>query len=458
MENTREIILECLLESEKGDVFGNVLIRQVLEKYDYFETQEKAFIKRVTEGTVERRIELDYIINQFSGVPVPKMKPLIRQLMRMSVYQLFYMDAVPDSAVCNEAVKLAQKRHFGSLKGFVNGVLRNIARNKEKIVYPDPEREWERAVSVRYSMPEFLVGLWERDYGKKQTESMCAALLETKPVSLRMSEYLSEKEQEKLTKAWRKKGILCERHPYLPYAWRLENVEGLHRVPGFSEGLVTVQDVSSMLVSECAGIKAGDLVLDVCAAPGGKSLHAACKLRGSGQVEARDISEEKVSMIRENIGRMKAENVSIKIRDACVFDSEMEAKADVLYLDLPCSGLGVLGKKRDIKYRVSEESLEELVNLQRKIIETCWRYVKPGGVILYSTCTVHKAENEEQVQWMCGAFPLVPESLNPYLPETLRCEAAESGMLQLVPGVHDCDGFFLARVKRKVPMGINHEV
>lgn len=449
MENTREIILEGLLELEKENVFSNVLIRQILEKYDYLPLRDKAFIKRVTEGTVERRIELDYMINRFSSVPVPKMKPFIRQLMRMSVYQLLYMDGVPDSAVCNEAVRLAGKRHFQPLKGFVNGVLRNIARNKEKIHYPDAETDWRRAVSVRYSMPEFLVELWENDYGRRQTEDMCRALMETKPVSLRVSEFLSGQEQDRLAEAWRENGILCERHPYLPYAWRCKNLEGLYRLPGFPEGLVTVQDVSSMLVAECAGIKEGDYVLDVCAAPGGKSLHAACKLRGSGQVEARDISEEKAERIREAVRRTKSENVSVKVRDACVPDSEMDGKADVLYLDLPCSGLGILGKKRDIKYRVTKENLEELVNLQRKIIAVCWRYVKPGGVILYSTCTVHPAENEEQVRWMCGEFPLVPESLNPYLPEALRCEEAAGGTLQLVPGVHDCDGFFLARLRRR---------
>lgn len=453
MENTREIILDCLSEMEREAVFGSVLIRQVLQKYDYLPSQEKAFIKRVTEGTVERRIELDYIIEQFSSVPVPKMKPFIRQLLRMSVYQLFYMDAVPDSAVCNEAVRLAQKRHFQSLKGFVNGVLRNIARNKEKIVYPDREKDWVKAVSVRYSMPEFVVKLWEADYGREETEGMCRSLLEIKPISLRISEELSPKEQERIAAAWREKGVECERHPYLPYAWRCRNPEGVQRLPGFAEGFVTVQDVSSMLVTQCAGIKEGDFVLDVCAAPGGKSLHASCKLRGSGQVEARDVSEEKVLLLRENTERTKAGNVRVKVHDARVFDEEMEGWADVLYLDLPCSGLGVLGKKRDIKYHVSKESLESLVRLQREIIEVCWRYVKPGGVILYSTCTIHRAENEGQVEWMCERFPLVPESLNPYLPEALVCGEAESGMLQLVPGKHDCDGFFLARLRRETLRG-----
>lgn len=449
MENTREIILDGLLELEREEGFSNVLVRGMLQKYDYLPVQEKAFIKRVTEGTVERRIELDYILNQFSSVPVPKMKPLIRQLMRMSVYQLLYMDAVPDSAACNEAVRLAQKRHFQSLKGFVNGVLRSIARSKDRIVYPDKEKDWMRGVSVRYSMPEFLVGLWEKDYGREQTERMCASLLSVKPVSLRISEALSFKEQEELTEVWRRRGIVCERDPYLPYAWRCQNLEGLHKLPGFSEGLMAVQDVSSMLVTECAGIKEGDLVLDTCAAPGGKSLHASLKTGKTGQVEARDLSEDKAALIRENAERMKARNLHVKVWDARVFDAEAEGKADVLYLDLPCSGLGIIGKKRDIKYHVTKESLAELAVLQREIIEACWRYVKPGGVIMYSTCTVHRAENEEQVQWMCREFPLVTEDLNPYLPEGLKCKEAESGMLQLVPGVHECDGFFLARLRRK---------
>ena len=449
MENTREIILDGLLELEREEGFSNVLVRGMLQKYDYLPVQEKAFIKRVTEGTVERRIELDYILNQFSSVPVPKMKPLIRQLMRMSVYQLLYMDAVPDSAACNEAVRLAQKRHFQSLKGFVNGVLRSIARSKDRIVYPDKEKDWMRGVSVRYSMPEFLVGLWEKDYGREQTERMCASLLSVKPVSLRISEALSFKEQEELTEVWRRRGIACERDPYLPYAWRCQNLEGLHKLPGFSEGLMAVQDVSSMLVTECAGIKEGDLVLDTCAAPGGKSLHASLKAGKTGQVEARDLSEDKAALIRENAERMKAGNLHVKVWDARVFDAEAEGKADVLYLDLPCSGLGIIGKKRDIKYHVTKESLAELAVLQREIIEACWRYVKPGGVIMYSTCTVHRAENEEQVQWMCREFPLETESLNPYLPEKLKCEEAESGMLQLVPGVHECDGFFLARLRRR---------
>ncbi len=450
MENSREIILDSLMALEKGTEYSSVLVRQVLYKYDYLPEPEKSFIKRVIEGTLERRIELDFILDRFSNVPVSKMKPFIRNLMRMSVYQLLYMDAVPDSAACNEAVKLAQKRHFQSLKGFVNGVLRNISRNKEKIPYPDEEKDWREALSVRFSMPEWILGMWEREYGKEQAKQMAKALLEICPVCLRMSESLSVKEQEKLAEMWKKRGISCERHPYLPYAWRLSNLDGLEDLPGFLDGRVTVQDVSSMLVAECAGIKPGDFVLDVCAAPGGKSLHAACKLQGGGMVEARDISEQKVNLIRENAERMGVKNLISKVWDARIFDKEMEKKADILYLDVPCSGLGIMGKKRDIKYHVTKEGLADLMKLQQEIISACIQYVKPDGVILYSTCTIHKGENEGQVEWMCREFPVHTEDMNPYLPRMLRCREAETGMLQLVPGRHDCDGFFLARLKRNL--------
>lgn len=448
MINIRELILDILIETESGEVYSNVLVRQVLDKYDYLETQEKAFLKRVVDGSVERRLELDYILDSYSSVPVKKMKPLIRNLLRMSVYQLLYMDAVPDSAVCNEAVKLAEKRKFHTLKGFVNGVLRRIAREKEAISYPDEKKDWKRALCIRASMPMEILDLWEREYGREKTERMVKSFCAVSPVCLRMDENLSETEKEKLIEKWKEQGISLRKHPYLSYAYIYEQGGSVKELPGFSEGLVTVQDVSSMLVSECAGIEPGNLVLDVCAAPGGKSLHAACMLQGTGEVDARDVSPEKTELIREAAGRLRCHNIKVSVRDACVFDEGMKEKADILYLDVPCSGLGVMGRKRDIKYHITQEGLRSLVELQRKIIETCWQYVKPGGIIMYSTCTVRREENEEQVKWMCGEFPLKAESLNKYLPEVLQNEETGKGMLQLFPGVHDCDGFFLARLRR----------
>ena len=204
-----------------------------------------------------------------------------------------------------------------------------------------------------------------------------------------------------------------------------------------------------MLAVEAAGISEGDFVLDVCAAPGGKSLHAATKTGENGRVEARDVTERKTDLIEENKDRLKKSWVHTKVQDASVLDESMIECADVVLADVPCSGLGILGKKRDIKYRVSKESLEAVCELQKKIIDTVWQYVKPGGTLLYSTCTIHKAENEDMVSYITEKYPLETESLNEYLPRELWSETTEKGFLQMLPGVQESDGFFIARLKRK---------
>lgn len=449
MENTRAIVLEILLEMERGEAFGSNIIKQVLDKFDYLEAQDKAFIKRLAEGTLERKIELDYILNQFSKVPVHKMKPLIRCLMRMSVYQILYMDSVPDAAACNEAVRLAEKRKFHTLKGFVNGVLRNISRNKEQIIWPDSEKDWKKALSVKASMPEIILDIWEKDYGKTQTIRQTESLLQIKPVCVRMDENLSEEEKLSLLKEWDQSGIRYQKSDYLPYAYTCSKLNGVKELPGFLEGKVTVQDVSSMLVTECAGIRKEMTILDVCAAPGGKSMHAAAKLRGTGLVESRDVSLSKTDFIRENMERMGLTNMVTKVWDARETDDMWIHKADIVYLDVPCSGLGILGKKRDIKYNVTEESLQEILELQKKIVSASVAYVKPGGILMYSTCTIRKDENQNMAEWITKEFDFVLESLDAFLPENLQNEETAGGMLQLFPDKHGCDGFFMARLRRK---------
>ncbi len=449
MENTREIILDMLMEITAQKEYSHKVIGQVLDKYNYMSGQDKAFMKRVTEGTIERQIQIDYILNSFSSVKVNKMKPLIRNLLRMSVYQLLFMESIPDSAVCNEAVKLATKRKFHNLKGFVNGVLRNVARNKESVQYPDREKEPVTALSVLYSCPEWIVEMWLKEYGMETCERMLQALLEIHPVTVRMDETLTEEEQKKVLSELESKAKKIEQHRYLPYAYTVTGVEGFGNIPAFQDGKFTVQDVSSMLAVEAAGISKGDFVLDVCAAPGGKSLHAATKTGENGRVEARDVTERKTDLIEENKERLKKPWVHTKVQDASVLDESMIECADVVLADVPCSGLGILGKKRDIKYRVSEESLEAVCELQKKIIDTVWQYVKPGGTLLYSTCTIHKAENEDMVSYITEKYPLETESLNEYLPRELWSETTEKGFLQMLPGVQESDGFFIARLKRK---------
>lgn len=429
-ENIREIVLDTLLEMERNKVYSHQLIKAVLDKYDYLDVQEKRFMKRLTEGCVERKIELDYYLDYFSTVPVRKMKPLIRCLMRMGVYQILFMDSVPDSAACNEAVKLANKRKFTNLKGFVNGVLRKIAANKEQLPMPDCESEKLRYLSVKYSVPEWLANLWLEQYGADTAEKILEATFRIHPISVRFQTTLSKEEQNEYIEKWKNRGVKVNANTLLPYMYTLENVDGVTGLDGFSEGAFTVQDVSSALSVEAARIQPTDVCVDVCAAPGGKTMLAAEK---AARVLSRDVTEHKVEYIRENCIRMQlADKVDVQVWDATVTDETLIEKADVVLMDVPCSGLGVLGKKRDIKYNVTPESMESLNELQKQIVEGSWKYVKKGGTLLYSTCTIHKEENEDMCKWICETYPFSLEEER-----------------QILPGVTDADGFYYARLRRK---------
>ena len=463
--NIRELVLDILLEMEKTQEYGNLLIRNVLDKYNYLDGNRKAFLKRLTEGVVERRIQLDYALECFSSVPMRKCKPVIRSLLRMGAYQILFMDSVPDSAACNEAVKLATRRKFHSLKGFVNGVLRNLSRNKENIAWPEREKNPIKYLSVVYSMPEWIIEMWIRDYGEEKTEQILRGLLAERPVTIRLSERITEEEKEMLLAALEQAGCGPARHPYLGYAYTLEKSEGIAALPGFSEGKFTVQDVSSMLVAECSGVKltAGRmnkvsenepyLVVDVCAAPGGKAVHAAECMQDRGMVIARDLSEYKAFYIMDNAERMNLSNLEVQVWDATVPDEELFGKADMIIADLPCSGLGVIGRKADIKYRVTPESLSEVAALQREILTAVCRLLKPGGILVYSTCTVNRGENEENAAWLQKEFSFEPVALTQHFSkdaEGIREIVSEQDtQIQLLPGIHLTDGFFISCFRKR---------
>lgn len=441
--NTREVSLDILMAVEKGESFSHKLLKDTLDKYDYLERKDKAFIKRIVEGTLERKMYLDFIINSYSNTPVNKMKPLIRSLLRMSTYQILFMQ-VPDRAVCNEAVKLAAKRKFVNLKGFVNGVLRKIAASKEQL--PTLSREdLVSFLSITYSMPAWIVEKWIKELGEEVTEGVLKQLLEISPVTIRIKESVSKEDKEMLLAQMKEQGIEVEKHPYLPYAYTLSHLEGMHQVPGFSQGLIAVQDVSSMLAVEAAGIKKGQFILDVCAAPGGKTMLAAEKTGAEGTVIARDLSDMKVSFIEENAGRMCLDQVQVQVHDALVLDETMIGKADVVIADLPCSGLGIIAKKRDIKYNVTPESLKELQELQRQILDVVTQYVKPGGTLLYSTCTINPMENEQNCAYITEQLGFKAVNLDDCLPEVLHSDTTKKGYLQLIPSVHQTDGFFISK-------------
>ena len=446
---TRELILGILLEVTRDGEYSHIALRNVLNKYQYLDKKDRAFITRVTEGTLEHMIELDYIINQFSKVKVNKMKPVIRTILRSAVYQMKYMDSVPNSAACNEAVKLAVKKGFSNLKGFVNGVLRNIDRNLDKITYPD-ETNFVEYLHVKYSMPQWILDQWLVEYDQETVETMLQDFQKEKPTTIRCN--LNNTTKEELIDVLKQEGVQVKEHPYLPCALEIWGYDYLADLESFQKGAFYVQDISSMLVSHIANPKEGDMVLDVCAAPGGKALHMAELLRGTGHVEARDLTDYKGDLIRDNIDRTGVRNMDAVKWDATVTDENMLEKVDVLVADLPCSGLGVLGKKTDLKYKMSAQTQEDLVDLQRNILSTVQAYVKPGGTLIYSTCTIHKEENEGNVHWFLEQFPeyelvLLKDSLCQELQESVK----EEGCLQLLPGIHESDGFFIAKFKK-----VNH--
>lgn len=438
--NVRRMALELLIEIMEGNVFCDRALHHALDRYQ-MEKRDRSFLTRLVEGTVERCIELDYILNQFSKVRVDKMKPAIRNILRLSVYQIVYMDQVPDSAVCNEAVKLTAKRNMQNLKGFVNGVLRSVAREKEKLTYPSKD-DVVSYLSVRYSLPEWIAAEFIKEYGEERAEKIAASFLkENDGVSIHcMTGHCSI---EQVKKSLKEEGVLVKEGKLVKDALRISDFSSLRELMAFQKGMFQVQDESSMLAGQIAGIQEKDVVIDVCAAPGGKTFYAADLCR-DGQVISCDLSEEKTERIYENKKRLGFENVTIYRNDATVLRKEWVEMADVVIADLPCSGLGVIGKKCDIKYKTTKEDILQLAKLQRQILSVVSNYVKTGGRLIFSTCTMTKSENQENAEWMEKNLSLRPVSLEDKLPEKLQGLTGARGYLQILPDMAATDGFFLS--------------
>lgn len=437
--------MEC---GKHSDELFHAAVEGAEQAHPAMTRQEKSFVRRVSYGTIERAPELDRMLDQFSKTAVKKMKPAIRTILRMGAYEILYMDSVPVPATCNEMVKLAKKKKFQNLSGFVNGVLRNLARaDKEalrKEILSGLKRETEK-LSFQYAMPEEIVSMLSDAYGRKTTEKILASFYEDRPVTIRVQTQNAAREQvcSELTEA----GVSVTECKYVKNGLRIAGFDRIELLPGFQEGHFTIQDESSMLPVMVSGIRPGDLVLDVCSSPGGKALYAIDLLAGKGLVSARDVSEKKTRKIRENAERLKAENIEIKVWDGTVPDETWHEKADVVIADVPCSGIGVIGKKPEIKYNAMNHAAA-LRELQRKIVLGAADALKPGGTFIYSTCTVNPAENEENAKWIVENLRFESVSLDSELPEQLQNSMTAKGMLQILPGLHDGDGFFVAKFRK----------
>lgn len=448
--NEREVVLDMLLSLREGKL-SHTILKDTLDSYLYLDKSSRGFITRLYEGTIEKRLYLDFIIDGYSKTPVKKMKPIIMLLLEMAVYQIFFMDRVPDSAVINEAVKLAKKRGLTGLSGFVNGVLRNIARNKENIALPDKNKDLIQYLEIKYSTPKAVVEHFINDYGSEKTEEILEAFEEKRPLVARAT-----KNREELIKKLDAEGVRVSTDTIFPESLKILELDSLSYLESFEEGDFVIQDESSQFIGKIVGLPKGARVLDLCAAPGGKSLLFA-EMEEVDEIISCDISESKTELIEENVRRIGVSKIKTKVNDASLYNPDFMDGFDLVICDLPCSGLGVMGRKRDIKYNVTEDKIRELAKLQRTILENAVRYVKKGGRLIYSTCTMTKAENEENFTFISEfkGFSAVDFSdkirgyVDRYKDGERLVNEAKKGFIRLIPGELGTDGFFVSEYMRE---------
>lgn len=446
--NLREEVLLLLIDIDRKKVMSSQGLSNLLLRYQFAKKQDRAFMTRLLEGTLEQQIYLDYVLNQFSSKKMEKQKPFIRCLLRMTAYQILFMEQVPDSAACNEAVKLARKKGFSTLSGFVNGLLRNVTRKKDGIKLPDEKKDPMQYLSIRYSIPQWIVEQWSTMYDYDTVAKMAEGSIRNPETTVRVN--LSNTELEPLKEALKEDGIEVKDSSYLPNVLKISGYDSLSRIKAFKKGLIQVQDESSATVGYLADPDGDAFVIDVCSAPGGKAIHAADIIRqkkGTGKVLARDVSDHKISLIEDNKERCGFDNIETEVFDGTELDENLIEKADLVICDVPCSGLGILARKNDIKYNVTKERIEELVPLQRAILKNAASYVKPGGILMFSTCTITKEENQDNREWILKELPFETVDFSDKLPEHFW-EQAKEGHLQLLPGIYGTDGFYIAKFRR----------
>ena len=451
--NEREIVLDMFLSLKDGKP-SHIVLKDTLDNYLYLDKASRGFITRLYEGSIEKMIYLDFVINSFSKIPVKKLKPIIKILMETAAYQIFFMDRVPDSAAINEAVKLAKKRGLAGLSGFVNGVLRNIARNKGNIALPDKDKEYIRYLEVKYSVPKEVTEHFIKEYGNVQAEEILEAFEKKQPIVARVNR--TRLTREDLVKKLTEEDVKVSTDTVFPESLKILELDSLNFLESFENGDFVIQDESSQFIGKIAELPQNAKVLDICAAPGGKTLLMAEKPEAE-RITACDISEKKTGLIEENINRLGIKKVITMVNDATVFNKKFEEDFDMVICDLPCSGLGVIGRKRDIKYNITGNKIKELAKLQREILENAGKYVKKGGYLIFSTCTMSKLENEENFKFISefsGFSPVdfsdkIKDSVVRYKAGSRLLSEAEKGYIRLLPGELGTDGFFISEFMRE---------
>ena len=443
-KRVREIALDILDEVEKDQSYSNLLLDQMIKKYQVT-SRDRGLLTELCYGTLQRQITLDFYIAPF----IRKQKKIdswVRNLLRLSVYQFVYLTKIPDRAIIHEAVEIAKKRGHRGIGGFINGVLRAMQREG----FPDINeiKDPIERLAVATSHPFWLVNRWVAQYGWERTKAMCEENLRPARQTARVNMMRTTREgaQERLTE----EGFSVEPSAFVPVA--LKSVKGnLAHSSTFREGLITIQDESSMLVGFAVGPEPHERILDACAAPGGKTTHLSELMDNTGKIHALDIHPHKVKLIEENARRLHLTNISTKAVDARKAKEEFVPETfDRVLVDAPCSGFGVLKRKPDIKYRKTEADIEQLARIQLEILSNVAPLVKKGGILVYSTCTVDKKENHEVARHFLETHhDFDPDlALKNRLPEKIRIFVKDY-YLELLPQDIESDGFFIASFRKK---------
>ncbi|MGG0184574.1 16S rRNA (cytosine(967)-C(5))-methyltransferase RsmB [Bacillus rhizoplanae] len=442
-QNVRELALDGLLQVEKSGAYSNLLLNNLIEKSN-IDKKDVGLLTEVVYGTIQRRDTLDYYLQPFLR---KKIELWVKVLLRLSLYQMLYLDRVPERAVIHEAVEIAKRRGHKGIAGLVNGVLRSIQR--EGVPSLDEIKSSEKRLAIATSHPEWLVKEWIEAYGIETAQKMCEVNQLPPVPTARVN--VAKGSVEEALKTLETEGIQAKYGDLSEDAIQIEKGNVAH-TKAFQEGLLSIQDESSMLVARALNPEAGDIILDSCAAPGGKTAHIAERLQGTGKVISLDLHPHKVRLIQQQAKRLQLENVEAKTLDARKVQEHFEQESfDKVLVDAPCSGFGVIRRKPDIKIGKQKEDSERLANIQLSILEKVAPLLKKGGRLVYSTCTIEKVENEQVVELFLQSHPEFEwdTTMKERLPKAVYPYVVEGGV-QILPHYFATDGFYIACLRKKV--------
>lgn len=446
--SAREVALRALWDIDVKEAYANLALDARLTG-SRLEGRDRALATELVYGVTRRRATVDWAILQVANRPLEKIDPWIRNDLRLAVYQILFMERIPKSAAVNEAVELAKTYGHAGVAKFVNGVLRNLLRRLPDLKWPSPEQDLVEALAVQYSYPTWLVQEWIQRFGRDEAEQLLAAGNRVAPLTIRVNTLKATREE--VAAALQAEGVETEPTRHSPYGLIIRDLTSasyLDRLKAMKAGMFTVQDESSMLVGPVVAPEPGWTVMDMAAAPGGKTTHMAELMGNQGRVLALDIHPHRVDLIEQNAQRLGITIVEGVCQDAREAGRLMPERADAVLCDVPCSGLGTLSRRPDARWRKGPGDVAELVPVQQAILESAAQCVKPGGVLVYSTCTIQPRENQELVEGFVRTHPeFTFDQIAAFLPTSLAADAV-GGCIQLLPHLHGTDGFFIARMRK----------